>query len=99
MLYVLCQLVSGKIKPDIKKIWMVFAFLGIIVPIVYYIDVRYDVNFMFVRRPSPGSPLSWLADITGEKGYLTGYAVLVLGVIIIMNIIFNFLNKHKMIIK
>lgn len=84
--YVLILLYSHKIVPDIRKIWQVFLFMvGVVIPI-YFFDKRYDVNYMFVNRPSAGSPLVWLADWMGDPGYLIGYAGLMVLCVALMDL-------------
>ena len=86
VLYAGCQMISGRIVPEIKKLWKVLLFLLFAVPPVYWFDVRFCANYMFVRRPSPGSPLEWLAERMGNPGYLYGYALLTVLVLVLMDI-------------
>lgn len=79
-LYVICQLISGRIRPDIRKLWKVFVFLAVIVPLIYLFNRRFGTNYFFVNTPSAGSPLEWLASFMGNPGYLIGYAVLAVAV-------------------
>lgn len=86
LLYVFLMLYSHQIIPDIKKIGGVILFMiGVVTPI-YFFDKRYDVNYMFVNRPSAGSPLVWLAHWMGEPGYLVGYAGLMILCVILMDL-------------
>ena len=85
-MYVTCLLTSHEIVPQVKKIWQVIAFLAIIVPPIYVFDKKYQVNYMFVNRPSDGSPLEWLAQWMGNPGYLLGYAGLILLCIFLMDL-------------
>ena len=86
LLYVFLMLWSHKIVPDVKKAgYVVFFMLAVVVPI-YFFDQRYDVNYMFVNRPSAGSPLVWLADRMGDPGYLVGYALLMLLCVVLMDL-------------
>lgn len=77
IMYVTGLLYTHKIVPDLRKMWQVVLFLAAVVTPVYFFDRRYEVNYMFVNKPSPGSPLEWLAEWLGNPGYLIGYAVLV----------------------
>lgn len=86
LLYVFLMLYSHQIIPDIKKIgWVILFMIGVVTPI-YFFDKRYDVNYMFVNRPSAGSPLVWLAHWMGEPGYLVGYAALMILCVILMDL-------------
>ena len=85
VLYAGCQLSSGRIVPEIKKLWKVLLFLLFAVPPVYWFDVQFHVNYMFLRYPSAGSPLEWLASWMGNPGYLYGYALLTVLVLTLMD--------------
>ncbi|MBQ3390701.1 MAG: TIGR02206 family membrane protein [Firmicutes bacterium] len=94
--YILCELSCGKIRPDIKRIWNPILFLLICVPVVYLFDRHFRTNYMFLRVPSPGSPLEWMASFMGVPGYLLGYAVMVAMVMILMylaEIVFDKLRR------
>ena len=86
ILYVTCLLTSHEIVPQMKKMWQVIVFLAVVVPPIYVFDKKYQVNYMFVNRPSGGSPLEWLAQWMGNPGYLLGYAGLILLCIFLMDL-------------
>lgn len=86
IIYVGCQLISHKIVPSLKKIWKVLLFLFFVVPLIYWFDVRFHANYMFVRYPSVGSPLELLTALMGNPGYLLGYAALAVLVIGLMDL-------------
>lgn len=85
VLYVLLAMKGGIIVPAFSGIIYSVIFLLVITPPVYMLDRILNVNYLFVLRPSGGSPLEWLAEWMGVPGYLIGYAVLVIGVMLIMN--------------
>lgn len=86
LLYVFLMLWSHKIVPDVKQTGHVVLFMFVVVVPIYFFDKRYDVNYMFVNRPSAGSPLVWLAHWMGDPGYLVGYAGLMILCVILMNL-------------
>ncbi len=75
-LYVLCQLISKRIRPDIRKIWKVYLFLLIIAVPIYFFNKKLGTNYLFINVPSAGSPLEWIADFMGNPGYLIGFGIL-----------------------
>lgn len=93
ILYIVCQLRRGIVRPGLRYIWQSLVFLLVVVPVIYVFDWYFHVNFMFVRIPSAGSPLAWMARYMGVPGYLWGYAVLVLFVIVCMNGGYELYNK------
>ncbi len=85
VLYVVSQLKIGMIKPEFRYIRQSLLFLLVTVPVIYIFDWYFHVNFMFVRIPSSDSPLAWMARYMGVPGYLWGYALLVICVMVCMN--------------
>ncbi len=86
VVYVVFQLISGRIRPDFRKAWTVFAFLLVAVPPVYLFDRHFGTNYMFVNYPSPGSPLELFAARFGDPGYLLPYAALVAAIVLLMEL-------------
>ena len=86
LLYVFLMLWSHKIVPDVKQTGHVVLFMFVVVVPIYFFDKRYDVHYMFVNRPSAGSPLVWLAHWMGDPGYLVGYAGLMILCVILMGL-------------
>lgn len=86
VLYVFLMLDSHKIIPKVQKAWQVVVFMFAVVIPIYFFDKKYDVNYMFVNRPSAGSPLVWLEHWLGDPGYLVGYAILMILCIIFMDL-------------
>jgi len=76
-------------KPEIKNIWKPLVFLSAIVPPVYLFDRRYGCNYLFINWPPEGTPLIWIAGILGVPGYLAGYALLTLVVMVVMYYIYG----------
>lgn len=95
VIYTVLGLIGEDIKPSIFKMWKAIAFLVIIVPVIYVFDRHFDVNYMFVLRPSPDSPLEWIDNKTGSLWYLPGYAVLVMIVVTLMNVLYGAIHGFK----
>lgn len=84
VLFMMCQLHLKNIVPNIKCIWKPIVFLLVSVPFMYVFNIRYRTNYFFVRVPSADSPLEWIAKYMGVPGYLWGYALLVICVMLCM---------------
>ena len=95
VLYTIMALSGGKIKPSVYKMWKAILFLVIIVPVIYLFDRHYDVNYMFVLRPSADSPLEWIDKTMGRSGYLIGYAILTIMVVTLMNVLYGAIHGFK----
>ena len=85
--YVIFQLLSGRLRPRLRGVWKVLLFLAFAAPPVYCFNLRFGTNYMFLNVPSPGSPLEWMADILGVPGYLIGYAALVIAAVWLMELL------------
>lgn len=84
VLYPLLLKLKGEIYPSIRHIHWVILFLGVTAVPVYLFDKKYQCNYFFVNWPIPNSPLAILAEYMGNPGYLAGYAVLVVGAILVV---------------
>ena len=84
VLYPLLLKRTKEISPSIRHVHWVILFLCVVVPPIYLFDKKYGCNYFFVNWPVQNSPLSWLASFMGNPGYLLGYAVLVLIVILLL---------------
>ena len=92
IVFALMALTSGRIKPDIRQIpKMTLVMYALAVPI-YFLNKKWDTNFMFINTPSPGSPLVPLYDIFGN-GYVIAAAILVVIVWIILFLPWYFLGR------
>ena len=75
VLYPLLLLKNGTV-PSVKHIYYVILFLCIVVPPIYLFDKHFGCNYFFVNWPEKDTPLDWLAGFMGNPGYLAGYAVM-----------------------
>lgn len=81
VLYPLMMLRAGQTDIQIRHIHYDFLFLLCVVPPVYFFDKVFSCNYMFVNWPPRGTPLAWIAQITGDSLYLLGYALFAAAVI------------------
>ena len=93
ILYPLALLISGEITPSIKHIHWVILFLCIIVPPIYIFDKLTGCNYFFINRPVTGSPLEWMAKYLGNPGYLIGYAIITILIIVFVYAIIHATRK------
>ncbi|WP_242835899.1 YwaF family protein [Butyrivibrio sp. FCS014] len=84
ILYPVVLWLTGEVSPSIRHVHCVLLFLCVVVPPIYAFDKHFGCNYFFVNWPVPGSPLSWLSSFMGNPGYLVGYALLTLAVILLM---------------
>lgn len=84
VVYVLMQMKAGELRPNPKTVWKCAVFLFIVVPPIYALNKYWNVNFMFLNTPSPGSPLEPFAVWFGNPGYLIPFILLLFIVWVLM---------------
>lgn len=68
--YALMAITSKRVVPDIRNVPKIAAvMIGLMIPI-YFLNKRWDTNFMFINGASPGSPLVPLYNIFGDAYFL-----------------------------
>ncbi len=91
----LAPLVTGRIRPGLRQVPLSMGFLIAVAIPVGVLNGWLHTNYMFLRRPSAGSPLELLGAIPGRLGYLLGYFLLVLAVVTAMNLPFSLRNCRR----
>lgn len=90
---------SGKIRINIRDIWMPLSFAIIGVMIIYPINCWLGTNYWFLNSPSDGSPLVYIEHIFGEKGYLLGYGLFCFLIMLIwwgfLKLVFSLTKKYN----
>jgi len=93
IIYPLCLLFCGRIKPNYRQLPKVSLFLIALATPIYIFNKLFSVNFMFLNAPSPGSPLVYFEQWLGNPGYLLGFAGLIAFVWFLMYVPFFFKNR------
>ena len=94
VVFAMMVLTSGRLKPDIRQISkMAIIMYALGIPI-YFLNKRWDTNFMFINTPSPGSPLVPLYGVFGE-GYVVAAAVLLVVFWAILFLPWYLIGKHR----
>ena len=70
--YVIMQAAAGDIIPDVRKCPQCLGLMLALALHVYVFDMVTGTNYMFLNRPSPGSPLEWFSFL-GRPGFVLGY--------------------------
>ena len=95
VLYPLLMLRAGQTDLTIRHIHYDFLFLLCVVPPVYLFDKVFACNYMFVNWPPRGTPLAWIAQITGDSLYLLGYAFFAAAVIVVIYLLIGFVAEMR----
>ena len=94
IVYVIFRIKDGDIHPDIKEAYKnVFFLLAVAAP-VYLFDRVFHANYMFLMRPSQGSPLTGLYTGYGYEIYMIGYGLLAMAEVLIINGIGSIIVKR-----
>ena len=95
VLYPILLLIRKDVTPSVKHIHYIILFLCIVVPPIYAFDKHYGVNYFFVNWPERDTPLAWLASFMGNPGYLIGYTVMAVTVILLIYLILYCFTGRK----
>ncbi len=71
--YPLMHVVGGDLRPEAKQLPRCLGILLCCAVPIWVFNRFFGTNYMFLSRPSPGSPLEWFASFLGVPGYLLGY--------------------------
>lgn len=71
--YPLMLVLGRELRPSLRLLPRCLAILLAMAIPVYVFDRLTGLNFMFLLRPSGGSPLEWFSVLLGVPGYLLGY--------------------------
>jgi hypothetical integral membrane protein (TIGR02206 family) len=82
----LMPVVTGRVHPGLRAVPRAFGMLLALALGVGILNGLLNTNYMFLSWPSAGSPLELLGNLPGIWGYRFGYALLVLGVLVGMNL-------------
>jgi hypothetical integral membrane protein (TIGR02206 family) len=94
--FVLMQLTTGELKPQIKRIYYPVLFLMFTATPLYFLNRLWGTNFMFLNYAEPSTPLAWLESTFGSgAGYMLSFAGLLLAVWVLLYIPWILLNYLK----
>ena len=93
--YPLMLVADNRIRPKIKHIHYDLLFLMCVVPPIYVFDKVYSSNYLFINWPPENSPLSWIASFMGNPGYLAGYLIFVVLILLLVYFIYSLIDFTK----
>ena len=82
LLYPTVLVLSGDLKPDVKKLPKSLGLLLIMAIPIYGLNLLLDTNFMFLMSADPGNPLYFFETLWGN--HLFGFPVIIAGVLLVM---------------
>lgn len=74
-------LVRKRTHVKLSHFWYSLLFMLVVVPPIYLYDIKFQDNYMFLRRPVAGSPLEWVYNLSDGKHYILGLFFLLVGVL------------------
>lgn len=96
VMYPVLLVSAGQIKLNLKAALKSLALLIILAIPIYFLNILWETNFMFLREPDSGNPLELFQKLLGN--HLWGFPILlpiVLGVMQLPVIIINKIKKKK----
>jgi hypothetical integral membrane protein (TIGR02206 family) len=77
LLYPLLLLTAGEYRPSLRRLWIPALFVGLLSPILYWFNSRFDTNFMFLNGTEDNIILETVQNVMGEQYYILGLGILV----------------------
>ena len=92
-MYPILLVAGGEVKPDLKTMpKCILLLIGMAIPI-YFVNLAFDTNFMFLMRPDKGNPLELFEQLLGN--HLWGFPILLPVVMLVMYLPILLVNKLK----
>lgn len=95
VLYPLLMQRAGMSCLSVRHMHYDIVFLACVVPPVWIFDRVFGCNYMFVNWPPRGTPLAWIASVTGQSWYLLGYAVFSIAVIAVIYLVISIVKGMR----
>lgn len=93
VLYPLLLVTSGQVATDLKSALQgTLLLVGMAIP-VYFLNLLWDTNFMFLMQPDSGNPLEMFEKLLGS--HLWGFPILLPVVILVMYLPPRILSNRK----
>ncbi len=93
VMYPILLVAGGEVKPDLKTMpKCILLLIGMAIPI-YFVNLAFDTNFMFLMRPDKGNPLEMFEKLLGN--HLWGFPILLPVVMLVMYLPILIIDKLK----
>ncbi len=93
VMYPVMLVAGGEVKPDLKTMpKCILLLIGLAIP-VYFVNLAFDTNFMFLMEPDKGNPLELFEQLLGS--HLWGFPILLPVVMLVMYLPLLLINKLK----
>ncbi|MBR6879823.1 MAG: YwaF family protein [Clostridiales bacterium] len=66
------MLIKGYCNLSFKHMWYPYVFLLVFAIPLYFFNMKYMTNYLFLRFPPEGSPLAWFDSMWGRPWYALG---------------------------
>lgn len=93
MMYPILLIAGGELTPDVKTMPKCIGLLVLMAIPIYFMNMAWDTNFMFLMHPDKGNPLEFFQNLLGS--HLWGFPILLPVVMGIMYIPILILKKVK----
>lgn len=95
----LALLLRRKIDAKFSHYWYGLLFMAAVSGPIYYLDIKRNVNYMFLLSPVEGSPLELIYDLSGGRYYIPGLIVLLMSVLffeyLLITVIRSLRSRHQ----
>ena len=93
VMYPIMLVAGGDVKPDIKTMPKCVGLLAALAVPIYFVNLKFGTNFMFLMSPDKGNPLEMFEKLLGN--HLWGFPILLPIVMFVMYLPIFIVNKCK----
>lgn len=93
IMYPVLLVTSGELRPDIKDMPKCIGLLVAMAIPIYFLNMAWGTNFMFLMKPDSGNPLELFEKLLGS--HLWGFPILLPIVMLIMYIPIGIIYRNK----
>jgi len=93
--FVMMILAGGDLRPRVRNLWRVVVFLVILVPVIYYVNIKLGTNFLFINAGAENTPLAFFINLYGSPGFLVPYAGMLILLWVFMYLPWELAGRRK----
>lgn len=86
----LYMIIDGVYRPKFLDIKYPLLFIVAVLPVIKYLNAKFDANFFYINEPSPGSPLEIIYKYS--PNYILALVIITTLVMCLVYFIYNFIN-------
>ena len=81
------------VRVSFKHFWYSYLFLALVVPPIWLLNSKADLNYMYLMYPPKSSPLEWIYKLTGDTYYIAGLVMFITVLLLLEYLVYSLINK------